>query len=191
MTFYFIEVISYIFTIDSDYDYYVSGYSQPRHINPYIGLVAQVCRRWHTITKWKANPHFWVTRLHLELYSYKETDNMSRHSHLVHTVTHFRHALSTVEDSEITLHWDHDRAEKMILADRIAWSRIFMHCVAMLSEYSRQLTEVNLRYLNDYEYGFAKAFLSGLESPYRLQTLDIASCGATASTEMTINFNDL
>src|ERR1700761_3969788 len=178
-----IEIISYIFTINSDSESNVTYYSQPRHIKAYIGLVAQVCRRWNTITRWKSNSHFWVTNLCLHLLDYAEDDDMLQYNHRVRTITKFRHALSTAGDSDITLYWSHGEAKEMPSNDRTTWSRIFMHCVAILSEYCRQLTQVDLWYLNDYEYNFAKAFLSGLESPCRLQTLYINECGATSSAE--------
>jgi len=44
------EIISHIFTLGSDDEPYGRAeYSQPRHIKPYIDLVAQVCRRWNII----------------------------------------------------------------------------------------------------------------------------------------------
>src|SRR6201996_3936399 len=180
-----IEIISHIFSIgaDSDSASPYPDHSQPRHIKPYIGLVTQICRRWNTITRWEANSHFWVTSLYLRLISSSGGGDMFQYNHYVRTVTKFRHALSTAGDSDITLFWSHRGAKGMPPNDRTTWSRIFMHCVAILSEYCRQLTQVDLRYLNDYEHSFAKACLSGLESPWRLQTLYIDTCGATSSAE--------
>src|ERR1700761_2587277 len=180
-----IEIISHIFSIDSDSDsarLYLD-FSQPRHIKPYIGLVAQVCHRWNTIAWWKSNSQFWVTNLSLKVFYYGGYGDMLKYNHHVRTVTKFRHALSTVGDSDITLDWSHVGPKEMPPNDRTTWSRIFIHCIAVLSEYTRQLTQVHLRYLNDYEYNFAKAFLSGLESPCRLQRLYIDACGAASSAE--------
>src|ERR1700761_4267617 len=93
-----IEIISLIFTIGSDDNadgsIYESIYSSPRHIKPYIGLVAQLCRRWNTITRWKANAHFWITELSLRLTpDGLNNDAMSQYCHRVRTVSKFRHAL--------------------------------------------------------------------------------------------------
>src|ERR1700761_6069195 len=134
-----IEIISHIFSIGSDSDLapYLH-YSQPRHIKPYIGLVAQVCRRWNTITRWKTNSHFWVTILYLQPDPLDGGDSAVKYAYKLHTVSQFRFALSTVKDSDITLVWRQVDASQMLPNDRATWSRIFMHCVAMLSEYSHQ-----------------------------------------------------
>src|ERR1700761_6078666 len=96
---------------------------------------------------------------------------------------------TTAGPSDIELIWNHDSAEMMSPDDRSIWSRVFMHCVAMLSKYSRQL-EVRLWGMNDYEYSFAKAFVCGLESPCGLQRLAIETCGAASSTVAPTNSSD-
>src|ERR1700761_3108422 len=126
-----------MFTLGSDdKSYEHTYYSQPRRIKPYIVRAAQVCHRWRRITQWKPNSYFWVTELTLTLVSPRENDNLSQHNHHVLTVTTFRHARSTIKDSDITLVWEYQ--SNLSVTDRAACSRIFMHCVAMLSEYSRQ-----------------------------------------------------
>jgi len=162
-------------------------------MKPYICRVAQVCRRWEIVARWKSNPHFWQTSLTLRLFSNREEDRdeFSLHNHRICTVTRFRHALSTAEDSDISLSWDCYSRDNMSTSDRTTWSRIFMHCVSMLSKNSSQLVYLHLRFLNDHEYGFAKAFLTGLESPRGLQTLSTRSCGAASSTETSISTSDI
>ena len=116
--------------------------------------------------------------------------DIPQHNHLVGTVAKFKYALSTVRNSDIILYWGDGFAKTTSPNDRTTWSRIFMHCIAMLVEYSCQLMEVHLYNLKDCEYGFAKTFLSGLESPRKLQTLHIISCGAASSPGTSIDSNN-
>ena len=112
-------------------------------------------------------------------------NEVSLHKARERTVEEFRYALSTAEDSEISLIWNHHREEEMSTEDRTTWSRILMHCVSMLLLYSRQLVNVDLWHLNEDEYSFAKAWLSGLESPCGLQRLIVSACRAESDNTST------
>src|ERR1700761_6830085 len=77
--------------------------------------------------------------LTLHLVSSGEIDDMSQYNHRVHTVKRFRRALSSAEDRDITLFWYTRPWGALSINDRSTWSRIFMHCIAMLSEADLQL----------------------------------------------------
>src|ERR1700761_4949558 len=174
----FLEIVLHIFSIASDSESRGLNYSQPRYMKPFVGRVAQVCRRWAAIMHWKANSHFWTTDLHLQLSALVGPhDTISLHNHCVCMVMTFRRALSAAEDGDIALHWNHHLDEQMSTDGCTIWSRIFMHCVSMLSQHSSQLVGVHLRHLSEYKYSFAKAWLSGLESSSRLQRLSVPLCG--------------
>ena len=151
--------------------------SKARCMKTFISRVALVCHRWNTITRWKTNYHFWETDLVLIHHKSLCNSAMSLHSARVQAVTDFRQALHTARDSDIRLMW-YSSKEVSREHDDIVWSRIFMHYVAMLTTRSSNITRVGLEHLNEYEYSFAKVFLSGLEEPVQLSSVHIVNCGA-------------
>src|ERR1700761_5967098 len=116
-------------------------------------------------------------------------DDMSQHNHRIRTVAKFREAFNTANDSDITLHW-FNYSINISANGYTSWTRIFMHCVAMLSDHKHHLVEVHLSSLDNFEYRFAKAFLSGSESSIRSQRLVTVECGGTSNTEASSSSSD-
>src|ERR1700761_7677724 len=186
-----VEVISHIFTMGMDSEPRISTHedehSTPRQMKRYIQRVGLICRRWNSVTRWQTNPHFWETYLHLRMKA-ATLNNNEEYEYCFKAVTRFRQALRSAQDGDIRLHWGNSiAANQMTEKDYVPWSRIYMHCVAMLANYSSQINAINLWHLTDFEYSFAKSLISALDHPCRFTDLKIRHCGqqslgATSST---------
>src|ERR1700761_6662182 len=148
--------------------------STPREMKAFIRRVSLVCRRWNRITRWKANPHFWQTHLVLTLSLVDDRGHENASTHRFHAVTLFRRACDTVQDSDISLRWYND-GELLQRTEFITWTRIFMHCIAGLADYSHQISILDLHYLDEYAYSFAKNFICRLRDPRRLSGITITT----------------